>query len=123
MSHNMSHKMSHNMSHKMSHNMSHINTYSYIENQTNLKHITDVDFFNYKELKNLTVTDCGLLFISDKAFQNNLKLQYVTADCRQPPSDQVTKPQKPYHNSSRSSDVRCVRTSAGAGSPDIKEFN
>ncbi|XP_017309106.1 high affinity nerve growth factor receptor isoform X2 [Ictalurus punctatus] len=49
----------------------------YIENQPNLEKITDVDFVNYRELKNLTVTDCGLFLISNKAFQSNLKLQYV----------------------------------------------
>ncbi|KAF4076115.1 hypothetical protein AMELA_G00226790 [Ameiurus melas] len=49
----------------------------YIENQPNLEKITDVDFVNYRELKNLTVTDCGLFLISSKAFQHNLKLQYV----------------------------------------------
>ncbi|XP_060756402.1 high affinity nerve growth factor receptor [Neoarius graeffei] len=49
----------------------------YIENQSRLEQVTDVDFNNYRELKNLTVTDCGLFFISNKAFQYNVKLQYV----------------------------------------------
>ncbi|KAI5092441.1 high affinity nerve growth factor receptor precursor, partial [Silurus meridionalis] len=49
----------------------------YIENQPNLEQVTNMDFINYKELKNLTVTECGLLFISYKAFQHNVKLQYV----------------------------------------------
>ncbi|XP_017288808.1 high affinity nerve growth factor receptor [Kryptolebias marmoratus] len=49
----------------------------YIENQERLENITDTDLANYKELKNLTVTSCKLRFISDNAFQNNLKLQYV----------------------------------------------
>ncbi|XP_062841250.1 high affinity nerve growth factor receptor [Trichomycterus rosablanca] len=49
----------------------------YIENQPNLKNITDIDFVKYRELKNLTVTDSGLTFISVKAFQQNVKLQYV----------------------------------------------
>ncbi|XP_066538296.1 high affinity nerve growth factor receptor [Hoplias malabaricus] len=49
----------------------------YIENQPNLENITDIDLTNYRELKNFTLTDCGLLFISDNAFQQNFKLQYV----------------------------------------------
>ncbi|KAL1258726.1 hypothetical protein QQF64_009303, partial [Cirrhinus molitorella] len=49
----------------------------YIESQTNLENITDVDLANYRELKNLTVTYCGLMYISENAFQHNFKLQYV----------------------------------------------
>ncbi|XP_005744114.1 high affinity nerve growth factor receptor [Pundamilia nyererei] len=49
----------------------------YIENQTGLENITEVDLIFYRELKNLTVTFCKLRFISAYAFQNNLKLQYV----------------------------------------------
>ncbi|XP_048881275.1 high affinity nerve growth factor receptor isoform X2 [Brienomyrus brachyistius] len=49
----------------------------YIENQADLRNITELDFANYRELKNLTITFCGLVHISTKAFQYNLKLQYV----------------------------------------------
>ncbi|KAI2654930.1 hypothetical protein H4Q32_017225 [Labeo rohita] len=49
----------------------------YIESQANLENITDVDLANYRELKNLTVTYCGLVYISENAFQHNFKLQYV----------------------------------------------
>ncbi|KAL4646790.1 high affinity nerve growth factor receptor [Arapaima gigas] len=49
----------------------------YIENQANLRNITDLDFAPYRELKNLTITFCGLVHISPRAFQDNLKLQYV----------------------------------------------
>ncbi|XP_023657196.2 high affinity nerve growth factor receptor isoform X1 [Paramormyrops kingsleyae] len=49
----------------------------YIENQADLRNITELDFASYRELKNLTITFCGLAHISTKAFQYNLKLQYV----------------------------------------------
>ncbi|XP_042629081.1 high affinity nerve growth factor receptor-like [Cyprinus carpio] len=49
----------------------------YIESQVNLENITDIDFTNYRELKNLTITACGLVYISENAFQHNFKLQYV----------------------------------------------
>ncbi|KAG7469576.1 hypothetical protein MATL_G00130460 [Megalops atlanticus] len=49
----------------------------YIENQANLENITELDLASYRELKNLTITSCGLVHISVKAFQYNLKLQYV----------------------------------------------
>ncbi|XP_019962199.1 high affinity nerve growth factor receptor [Paralichthys olivaceus] len=49
----------------------------YIENQTGLENITEFELVNYRELKNLTVMSCRLRHISAKAFQYNLKLQYV----------------------------------------------
>ncbi|XP_028647334.1 high affinity nerve growth factor receptor [Erpetoichthys calabaricus] len=49
----------------------------YIESQTMLFNLTEIEFANYRELKNLTVTLCGLSYISANTFQNNLKLQYV----------------------------------------------
>ncbi|KAI1886063.1 hypothetical protein AGOR_G00210170 [Albula goreensis] len=49
----------------------------YIENQDSLVNITASDLTSYKELKNLTIANCGLEYISVKAFQHNLKLQYV----------------------------------------------
>lgn len=49
----------------------------YIENQAGVENITDLDLFNFRELRNLTVTFCKLRFISANAFQNNQKLQYV----------------------------------------------
>ncbi|KAL4629573.1 high affinity nerve growth factor receptor-like [Arapaima gigas] len=49
----------------------------FFDNQPNLENITDLDFSGYKELRNLTITFCGLMHISTKAFQHNLKLQYI----------------------------------------------
>ncbi|KAL2084415.1 hypothetical protein ACEWY4_019933 [Coilia grayii] len=49
----------------------------HIEKEPDLKNITEIDLANYRELKNLTVTSCGLEYISVNAFQHNLKLQYV----------------------------------------------
>ncbi|MBN3295015.1 NTRK1 factor, partial [Amia calva] len=49
----------------------------YIENQRDLVNITEMDLAYYRELKNLTVTNCGLTHISVRAFQYNPKLQYV----------------------------------------------
>nr|XP_015219061.1 PREDICTED: BDNF/NT-3 growth factors receptor isoform X3 [Lepisosteus oculatus] len=49
----------------------------YIANQSNLHAITDNDVKFYKSLRNLTVTNSGLTYISRLAFQNNVKLQYL----------------------------------------------
>ncbi|KAJ0066689.1 hypothetical protein NL108_018256 [Boleophthalmus pectinirostris] len=49
----------------------------YMENQSGVENITDLDLINFKELRNLTVTSCKLRFISANAFQYNTKLQYV----------------------------------------------
>ncbi|XP_068180835.1 high affinity nerve growth factor receptor [Antennarius striatus] len=52
----------------------------YIENQAGLENITQTELVNYKELKNLTVTSCKLRYISENAFQYNLRLQYVNLE-------------------------------------------
>ncbi|XP_029104320.1 high affinity nerve growth factor receptor-like [Scleropages formosus] len=49
----------------------------FIDSQPNLENITDLDFSGYRELRNLTITLCGLMHISARAFQYNPKLQYV----------------------------------------------
>nr|XP_005991737.1 PREDICTED: high affinity nerve growth factor receptor [Latimeria chalumnae] len=50
---------------------------SYIENQRDLVSINEIDLENFKELKNLTISNSGLRDIPADVFQNNLKLQYV----------------------------------------------
>ncbi|XP_035235678.1 neurotrophic tyrosine kinase, receptor, type 2a isoform X2 [Anguilla anguilla] len=49
----------------------------YIENQNRLFSINDEDLKFYRNLRNLTVTNTGLTNISQQAFQNNGKLQYL----------------------------------------------
>ncbi|XP_023686243.1 high affinity nerve growth factor receptor-like isoform X1 [Paramormyrops kingsleyae] len=49
----------------------------YIEYQANLENLTESDLASYKELRNLTINHCGLVHISERAFQYNPKLQYV----------------------------------------------
>lgn len=49
----------------------------YIANQSGFSSINDKDLHYYKNLRNLTVTNSRLTYVSKLAFQNNLKLQYL----------------------------------------------
>ncbi|KAL7391716.1 hypothetical protein ABVT39_013574 [Epinephelus coioides] len=49
----------------------------YIANQSSFSSINDKDLYYYKNLRNLTVTNSRLTYVSKLAFQNNLKLQYL----------------------------------------------
>ncbi|XP_072289163.1 BDNF/NT-3 growth factors receptor [Eucyclogobius newberryi] len=49
----------------------------YIANQSGFSSINDKDLHKFKNLRNLTVTNSRLTYVSQLAFQNNLKLQYV----------------------------------------------
>ncbi|MBN3297850.1 NTRK2 protein, partial [Amia calva] len=49
----------------------------YIANQSKLRAINDKDVKLYRSLRNLTVTNSGLTYVSRLAFQNNSKLQYL----------------------------------------------
>ncbi|XP_029916856.1 BDNF/NT-3 growth factors receptor isoform X1 [Myripristis murdjan] len=49
----------------------------YIANQSSFSSINDKDLHLYKNLRNLTVTNSRLTYVSKLAFQNNLKLQYL----------------------------------------------
>ncbi|KAK7933806.1 hypothetical protein WMY93_004702 [Mugilogobius chulae] len=49
----------------------------YIANQSSFSSINDKDLHFYKNLRNLTVTNSRLTYVSKLAFQNNLKLQYL----------------------------------------------
>ncbi|TKS78604.1 BDNF/NT-3 growth factors receptor [Collichthys lucidus] len=50
---------------------------SYIANQNTFSSINDKDLHDYKNLRNLTVTNSRLTYVSKLAFQNNIKLQYL----------------------------------------------
>ncbi|XP_049618600.1 BDNF/NT-3 growth factors receptor isoform X2 [Syngnathus scovelli] len=49
----------------------------YIANQSSFSSINDKDLHYYKNLRNLTVTNSRLTYVSKLAFQNNVKLQYL----------------------------------------------
>ncbi|XP_039477002.1 neurotrophic tyrosine kinase, receptor, type 2a isoform X1 [Oreochromis aureus] len=49
----------------------------YIANQSSFSSISDKDLHYYKNLRNLTVTNSRLTYVSKLAFQNNFKLQYL----------------------------------------------
>ncbi|XP_035021381.1 neurotrophic tyrosine kinase, receptor, type 2a isoform X1 [Hippoglossus stenolepis] len=49
----------------------------YIANQSSFSSINDKDLHYYKNLRNLTVTNSKLTYVSKLAFQNNIKLQYL----------------------------------------------
>ncbi|XP_059825803.1 neurotrophic tyrosine kinase, receptor, type 2a [Hypanus sabinus] len=49
----------------------------YIANQPSLSGINDHDMEPYIGLRNLTLVNCGLTFISREGFLNNLRLQYI----------------------------------------------
>nr|XP_046243552.1 neurotrophic tyrosine kinase, receptor, type 2a [Scatophagus argus] len=49
----------------------------YIANQSSFSSINDKDLHYYKNLRNLTVTNSRLTYVTKLAFQNNLKLQYL----------------------------------------------
>ncbi|XP_040898872.1 neurotrophic tyrosine kinase, receptor, type 2a [Toxotes jaculatrix] len=49
----------------------------YIANQCSFSSINDKDLHYYKNLRNLTVTNSRLTYVSKLAFQNNIKLQYL----------------------------------------------
>ncbi|KAM9394383.1 BDNF/NT-3 growth factors receptor [Pholidichthys leucotaenia] len=49
----------------------------YIANQSSFSSINDKDLYYYKNLRNLTVTNSRLTYVSKLAFQNNFKLQYL----------------------------------------------
>ncbi|XP_030622366.1 BDNF/NT-3 growth factors receptor [Chanos chanos] len=49
----------------------------YIANQSSFSSINDKDLHLYRNLRNLTVTNTRLTYISRLAFQNNTKLQYL----------------------------------------------
>ncbi|XP_055080491.1 neurotrophic tyrosine kinase, receptor, type 2a [Periophthalmus magnuspinnatus] len=49
----------------------------YIANQSSFSSINDKDLHYYRNLRNLTVTNSRLTYVSKLAFQNNLKLQYL----------------------------------------------
>ncbi|XP_024130653.1 neurotrophic tyrosine kinase, receptor, type 2a isoform X2 [Oryzias melastigma] len=49
----------------------------YIANQNGFSSINDKDLHHYKNLRNLTVTNSRLTYVSKLAFENNLKLQYL----------------------------------------------
>ncbi|XP_051807141.1 neurotrophic tyrosine kinase, receptor, type 2a isoform X4 [Acanthochromis polyacanthus] len=49
----------------------------YIANQSSFSSINDKDLHEYRNLRNLTVTNSRLTYVSKLAFQNNIKLQYL----------------------------------------------
>ncbi|XP_053725765.1 neurotrophic tyrosine kinase, receptor, type 2a isoform X2 [Synchiropus splendidus] len=49
----------------------------YIANQSSFSSISDKDLHYYKNLRNLTVTNSRLTYVSKLAFEQNLKLQYL----------------------------------------------
>ncbi|KAI5622028.1 BDNF/NT-3 growth factors receptor isoform X2 [Silurus asotus] len=49
----------------------------YISNQSSFSSINDKDLTFYRNLRNLTVTNTRLTYVSRQAFQNNAKLQYL----------------------------------------------
>ncbi|KAM6931193.1 BDNF/NT-3 growth factors receptor [Xenentodon cancila] len=49
----------------------------YIANQSSFSSINDKDLHYYKNLRNLTVINSRLTYVSKLAFQNNFKLQYL----------------------------------------------
>ncbi|XP_076010430.1 BDNF/NT-3 growth factors receptor-like [Genypterus blacodes] len=49
----------------------------YIANQSRFSSINDKDLRYYKNLRNLTVTNSRLTYVSKLVFQNNIKLQYL----------------------------------------------
>ncbi|XP_034726993.1 neurotrophic tyrosine kinase, receptor, type 2a isoform X4 [Etheostoma cragini] len=49
----------------------------YIANQGSFSSINDKDLHYYKNLRNLTVTNSRLTYVSKLAFQNNIKIQYL----------------------------------------------
>ncbi|KAM4745926.1 LOW QUALITY PROTEIN: BDNF/NT-3 growth factors receptor [Anableps anableps] len=49
----------------------------YIANQSSFSSINDKDLHYYKNLRNLTVTNSRLTYVSKLAFQSNLRLQYL----------------------------------------------
>ncbi|XP_075323946.1 BDNF/NT-3 growth factors receptor isoform X1 [Odontesthes bonariensis] len=49
----------------------------YIANQSSFSSISDKDLQDYKNLRNLTVTNSRLTYVSKLAFQSNTKLQYL----------------------------------------------
>uniref|UniRef100_H2TI00 Tyrosine-protein kinase receptor n=1 Tax=Takifugu rubripes TaxID=31033 RepID=H2TI00_TAKRU len=49
----------------------------YIVNQISLSSINDKDLYYYKNLRNLTVINSRLTYVSKLAFENNIKLQYL----------------------------------------------
>lgn len=49
----------------------------YIANQPNPLNINDHDMDSYTGLRNLTLVNCGLTFISRQGFSNNPRLQYI----------------------------------------------
>uniref|UniRef100_A0A672IZN6 Neurotrophic tyrosine kinase, receptor, type 2a n=1 Tax=Salarias fasciatus TaxID=181472 RepID=A0A672IZN6_SALFA len=49
----------------------------YIANQSSFSSISDKDLHDYKNLRNLTVTNSRLTYVSKLAFQSNVKLQYL----------------------------------------------
>nr|XP_057925928.1 neurotrophic tyrosine kinase, receptor, type 2a isoform X5 [Doryrhamphus excisus] len=49
----------------------------YIANQSSFSSINDKDLHYYKNLRNLTVSNSRLTYVSKLAFQNNIKLQYL----------------------------------------------
>ncbi|KAM6944160.1 BDNF/NT-3 growth factors receptor [Lycodopsis pacificus] len=49
----------------------------YIVNQGSFSSINDKDLHYYKNLRNLTVTNSRLTYVSKLAFQNNIKIQYL----------------------------------------------
>ncbi|XP_017551927.1 neurotrophic tyrosine kinase, receptor, type 2a isoform X1 [Pygocentrus nattereri] len=49
----------------------------YIANQSTFSSINEKDLTLYRNLRNLTVTNTRLTYVSRQAFQNNLKLQYL----------------------------------------------
>ncbi|KAJ7414219.1 hypothetical protein WISP_85336 [Willisornis vidua] len=51
--------------------------YSYIANQGKLESINDNEVGYYVGLRNLTVVDSGLRFLSHQAFVKNVNLQYI----------------------------------------------
>ncbi|TSL97346.1 BDNF/NT-3 growth factors receptor [Bagarius yarrelli] len=49
----------------------------YIANQSSFSSINDKDLTFYRNLRNLTVTNTRLTYVSRRAFQNNIKLQHL----------------------------------------------
>ncbi|MEQ2310676.1 hypothetical protein AMECASPLE_011519 [Ameca splendens] len=49
----------------------------YIANQSSFSSINDKDLHHYKNLRNLTVTNSRLTYVSKLALESNLKLQYL----------------------------------------------
>ncbi|XP_029295179.1 BDNF/NT-3 growth factors receptor isoform X2 [Cottoperca gobio] len=49
----------------------------YIANQSSFSSINDKDLHYYKNLRNLTVINSRLTYVSKLAFQNNIKIQYL----------------------------------------------